>query len=196
MRPRIVPLELLRQVGEDSWPWLVGGGVALTLLGLIGVGAATLATIVTVLAFGVVLFAAGVVQVLQGLRLPTWGGLSLYLVAGGLTLLAGLAMMWRPAAAAFPLTLVLAVYLVALGAFRAFVAATRPLPGRTWAVASGVASVVLGLIIGANWPISGAWAMGLLVSIDLLVTGAAQLLLGLEVRRIMSHHGYPGAAGA
>ena len=55
---------LLREVGEDAWPWLVGGGVTLVLLGAIGLGAAVLATIVTVVAFGLILLAGGIVQVL------------------------------------------------------------------------------------------------------------------------------------
>ncbi len=184
---------LLREVGEDAWPWLVGGGVALMLLGAIGLGAAFLATIATVVAFGLILVAGGTVQVLQALRLPSWGGVFLYLAAGLLTALAGLAMIARPVAAAFPLTLVLAAYLVVLGGFRLFVAFTRPIPARGWAVASGIASIALGLLIGAEWPVSGAWALGLLVSVDLLMTGIAQLQLGLVVRRL-AQGGRPGLA--
>lgn len=186
---------LLRELGEDAWPWLVGGGVTLMLLGAIGLGAALLATIVTVVAFGLILLAGGIVQVLQALRLPTWGGVFLYLIAGLLTAVAGLIMLARPLEAAFPLTFVLAVYLVALGGFRVFVAFTRAVPARGWAIAGGIASIVLGLMIGAEWPVSGLWALGLLVSVDLLLTGIAHLQLGLMVRRLTLGGARPGVAG-
>lgn len=197
MTPITTPFTgLLREVGDDAWPWLVGGGAALMVLGTLGIGAAYLSTLLTVVAFGVILVAGGLVQVLQALRLPSWGRVFLYLIAGLLTVLAGIAMIARPAAAAFPLTFVLAAYLIVIGLFRVIVAATLALPARGWIALGGFASVALGVLLGVEWPVSGTWALGLLVSVDLLVTGLSQVQLGLIVRRLADTGARPAAGPA
>jgi len=44
--------------------------------------------------------------------------------------------------------------------------------------------LVLGMMIWSQWPLSGAWAVGTLVGIDLLFTGWSTLAIGLAARRL------------
>ena len=51
-------------------------------------------------------------------------------------------------------------------------------------LASGVVTLVLGGLIWNQWPASALWAVGVLVGVDLLVTGIAFLALATTVRRL------------
>jgi uncharacterized membrane protein HdeD (DUF308 family) len=51
-------------------------------------------------------------------------------------------------------------------------------PARGWLLANAVASLVVGAVIFLGWPAVSAWAVGLLVGIDLIIGGIASLTLG------------------
>jgi len=48
---------------------------------------------------------------------------------------------------------------------------------RVWVLGSGVLSLLLGLLIWNQWPVSGMWAVGVLVGVDLLSTGISMVVL-------------------
>ncbi|MCO5166805.1 MAG: hypothetical protein M9894_10620 [Planctomycetes bacterium] len=182
-----------RALGEDAWPWLAGGGAAHLAFGLLGLVIVALTTPPRPLAAaGILLFAGGALQVAQAFRLETRGGLFGYLGAGVIAVVGGLALVWPPTVVA-P-TLLLGSFLVALGAFRVAAAAMQPLPGGRWPLAGGVATFVLGLLAAVDWTATGWPAIGLVVSADLLATGAAQVLVALDVRRLTRGQAGPAPA--
>ena len=91
---------------------------------------------------------------------------------------------WRiPWAGALALTIVLAVFLIVEGIFKIMMAMrVRDHSGWGWLLASGVLSVILGVLIWAEWPASGLWVIGLLVGIQLLFTGWSLVMLALAAR--------------
>ncbi len=60
--------------------------------------------------------------------------------------------------------------------------ALRPFPRWVWVLLSGAVAIVLGVLILARWPSDAVWAIGLLVGIDLLLSGWSLLMLGFAVR--------------
>ncbi len=58
----------------------------------------------------------------------------------------------------------------------------RPATGWLWLLISGVISLVLGWLIWMQWPISGMWAVGVLVGVNLLSTGIALVSLASTLR--------------
>ena len=126
-------------------------------------------------------FAAGVLFWLafltkqQGLLFALFGVLSL--VAGGY-------MMSQPVAALATLTLFLAAYFVASGILQ-IVAGFRARPEPGWGLVAfgGVVSLVLGVIIWRQFPISGIWAVGTLVGIQLLFSGWTLIAVGGLAKR-------------
>ena len=79
--------------------------------------------------------------------------------------------------------LLLAIFFWADGAMRIVLSfQARPLRGWGWILFGGVLSVLLGFLIFRNWPLSGAWAVGTLVGIDLLYTGWSMIALALAAR--------------
>ncbi len=53
----------------------------------------------------------------------------------------------------------------------------RSASGWVWVLGSGVLSLLLGLLIWNQWPVSGMWAVGVLVGVDLLSTGISMVVL-------------------
>jgi len=86
--------------------------------------------------------------------------------------------------AALSLTLLLGVSLVVQGAFRIAAALATHADGRGWLLISGLASLLLGIFIWSEWPVSGIWVIGLFVGIDLLFYGWWLVSLALSVRHL------------
>ena len=106
------------------------------------------------------------------------------MLVGAVSLFAGVALLSNPLAGAETLTFLLAAYFVASGVVKAVAAfQLRPIGGWVWALLSGVASILLGLIVFSGWPGSATWAIGILVGIDLLFYGTTLLAVRKAVMR-------------
>jgi uncharacterized membrane protein HdeD (DUF308 family) len=83
------------------------------------------------------------------------------------------------------IALLLAIFFVMEGIWKIIASFSyRPASGWLLMLASGVIALVLGLLIGRQWPLSGLWAIGVLVGVDLLMTGISMVVLASTVRRI------------
>ncbi len=169
---------------SDLAPWFVGGGLALVALGVLSLLLAVITTFASVVLFGGLLAAGGLLQVTQATRARGWAGIAFYLLTGVVTAFAGVSLIVRPGVGALALTLLLAGFFMAQGVFRVVVAAlVEELPGRWLQVVNGVVTFALGVIIGAQWPEDALWVIGAIVGIDLIATGTAQLVTASELRR-------------
>jgi len=93
-------------------------------------------------------------------------------------------MMFQPGVALGALTLLLAGFFFAQGVIEIFNAfGSRPQAGWGWLLASGVVSVLLAVMIWRQFPLSGAWAIGTLVGVRLLMSGISILAIGSAVKR-------------
>jgi uncharacterized membrane protein HdeD (DUF308 family) len=59
----------------------------------------------------------------------------------------------------------------------------RPMHGSTWVLLDGIITLLLGLMIYAQWPSSSAWAIGTLVGISMIFSGVARVMMSLAVRK-------------
>jgi uncharacterized membrane protein HdeD (DUF308 family) len=74
------------------------------------------------------------------------------------------------------LTLFLADYFFVAGVFA--IAAGFGLPeGKGWVIFTGIVSILLGVMIWRSWPVSGLWAVGILLGIKMVVGGMAMMAL-------------------
>ena len=81
------------------------------------------------------------------------------------------------------LSLLVASYFFVHGIFEVIEAVQlRPAPGWGWSLFSGILTVSLGVLIWRQWPVSGAWAIGVLVGIHVLMSGWAAIMLGTAAR--------------
>jgi len=109
-------------------------------------------------------------------------GLAAFL-GGALGIAGGALILARPLFGLALLALILAVYFVVDGIARMVSAfQARPIPGWGFVLFSGMISLLLGLMIWRGWPLSGLWAIGILVGIRIFMAGLTMLLLGTGVK--------------
>jgi uncharacterized membrane protein HdeD (DUF308 family) len=101
---------------------------------------------------------------------------------GGITAVAGLVAIAQPGMALVTLTLFLAIYFVIDGVMT-LVASSAVSEGKGWVIFNGLLTLVLGLMIWQGYPLSGVWAVGILVGVRLVFAGMTMLALGSTGRQ-------------
>lgn len=154
-------------------------GLLLLLLGLLALAAPLAAGLSIAFAIGALLFAGGIGQLVFSFRAGSFGAGLLVFLVGGLRVLVGLLMLAQPVVGLASLTLLLAAYFTVEGVFEIIWSfQLRPAAGWGWALFSGIASLVLGSMIWAEFPLSGIWAVGVLVGLKLFFSGTTLVFLG------------------
>lgn len=160
-------------------------GILLLVFGCIAIASPAMAGTSVVIVIGAILVVSGLAQIVHGLRESSFSSKLLPLVLGAITLIAGLAVLAHPFLGLTALTLALAVYFVVEGLWKIFISFSfRPAAGWLAMLGSGVITLALGAMIWKQWPVSGLWAIGALIGVDLALTGLALLLLAVTLRRI------------
>jgi uncharacterized membrane protein HdeD (DUF308 family) len=102
-------------------------------------------------------------------------------------------LLW-PLSGVLSLTLILIVFFVIEGVASIMFALEhkRELSGRWgWMLASGIVDLILATIIFAGLPGTAAWAIGLLVGINMVFGGSALIAMALHAREIDSRSAAP-----
>jgi len=90
----------------------------------------------------------------------------------------------RPSLGVASLTLVLASMFLIEGVVEIVLYfQIRSLPRANGLLLDGIITLLLGLMIYAQWPSSSAWAIGTLVGVSMIVSGVTRVMLSLAVRR-------------
>jgi len=165
------------------WGVCVVLGIASVILGTVALGASGIVTLASVLFFGWMLVFGGAVQAVHAFWFRRWGGFFRHLLGGVLGIVVGGLMVARPLAGAESITLLLAAFFVVGGVFRIMAALAVRFPSWGWTLMSGVVTLLLGIIIWRQWPISGLWVIGTFVGIDLIFDGWSLVMLGTTARQ-------------
>lgn len=165
------------------WGWMLALGIILLLLGAVGLYSAIALTLASVMVFGILLLIGGGVQVAQAFRATGWRGVLPHALIALLYIAAGILILIDPVSASISLTLFIAILLLATGVLRLLVGwELRPAPGAGWVLFGGATSILLGVLVLAQWPASGLFAIGLFVAIELIVDGWSCLFIALAAR--------------
>jgi uncharacterized membrane protein HdeD (DUF308 family) len=100
-----------------------------------------------------------------------------YMVIGGVII-------YDPILASSIITLLIAWILIIIGVSRFMMSLTLRAHTSGWLflLIGSIASVILGILIIAQWPSSGLWVIGLFISIELLVNGWSYIFLAVAMR--------------
>jgi len=178
-----LPLGALEEL-HRHWALFLSVGVALMALGIVATLTAGLSTIVAVDFFGWILVIAGAGVTLHAFWAKRWSGFFLQLFSGLLYLVAGWMLATHGELSAIALTLVIAISFVVQGAFRIGAALSTRIDGWDGLLVSGIITLLLGLMIWNEWPLSGVWVIGLFVGIDMFFYGGWFVSLALAVRTL------------
>lgn len=164
--------------------WFIGLGIAFVVLGVLAIFAPFFASIVTTMFLGWLLILGGIFQGVHAVQNRRWGGAGWAIASSVVEVIAGILLVVFPVTGTVTLTLILAVFFAAEGVIKIVRALQhRSLPAWGWLVFDGILTLALGVLILARWPSTAAWALGLLVGIDLLFSGSSMLMLGLSAGR-------------
>jgi uncharacterized membrane protein HdeD (DUF308 family) len=172
-----LPAELVH-----NWGWFLAFGIGLVVLGVAAVARAVAATVVSMLFFGWLLLLAAGIEVAQVVMVGKWAGMFQHLMGAVLFGVVGFLIVWRPLVTAEILTLLMGAFFLVTGLFQIVAPAIISLPDWGWHVLNGVITLVLGVLVLAQWPVSGLWVIGLFVGIELIFYGIAWIALALDLR--------------
>ena len=155
-------------------------GVLVLLMGFLAMGSPLIAGLSVSLMVGTMLIIGGIAQLLFAIK--SGSGIFTIIIAV-LMAIVGVYMIMNPAAALASLTIFLAAYLIVSGIFEAlFAFQVKPAKGWGWELLNGIISILLGAMIWNQFPISGAWAIGILFGVKLLFSGWTLIMFGLAAR--------------
>ena len=173
--------------GEVSrnWGWLLALGILFTILGAVGLGMTGMLTLTSVLFFGILLLIGGAAELIQAFKAKGWKSVLYSVLIAILYVVAGLFVINDPLAASATLTLFIAGALIAVGGIRIVMAVQMRGYGLwIWPLLAGVLSVFLGVMIVAEWPVSGLWIIGLFIAIEMIFHGWSLVSIALMARSL------------
>ena len=168
------------------WKLYLFEGILLIVLGILAILLPPLATLAVTIVLGWLFLLSGIMGLYTSFMLRHAPGFWWSLISAVLGIVVGLLLLVSPLQGALSLTLVLIAFFVVEGVASIMFALDhkRELSGQWgWMVLSGIVDIILAGIIIAGLPGTAAWALGLLVGINMIFGGWALVLLALAARK-------------
>jgi uncharacterized membrane protein HdeD (DUF308 family) len=176
-----------RKSVQEHWRAFLIEGIVLVVLGLAAIALPPIAGIATAVVLGWLFLIGGVVGLIATFNQKNAPGFWWALISAAIAVLAGGVLLANPAAGVATLTYVLIAFFVIDGVIIMVMAFEhrRELSGRwEWMMLGGVMDLVLAAIIIAGLPGTLAWALGLLVGIDLLFGGFSLIAMAMSAKNL------------
>jgi uncharacterized membrane protein HdeD (DUF308 family) len=179
----------VRRSIHDHWRMFLIEGIVLVVLGFAAVIVPPIAGLATTIFLGWLFVVGGIVGLIATFGARQAPGFGWSLVSALVALAAGIVLLWNPLAGLATLTYVLIAFFIIDGVLVIALALhhRRELSGRwEWMLIGGIMDLVLAAIILAGLPGTIAWALGLLVGIDLLWGGISLIGMALAARQAIA----------
>ncbi|KTD79336.1 HdeD family acid-resistance protein [Legionella waltersii] len=168
---------------KRNWGWILGFGILFLFLGCAGLGMVVSITLVSMYFFAALLFLGGLSHVIDVFKYKEWKGMVWQALIAILYIAASGVIFYDPFLASTLITAFLAAILIVIGLARIIMAiALKEARGWGWLLLAGVTAIILGVLIMAQWPISGLWVIGLFIAIELIVTGWTYIFIALSIK--------------
>jgi uncharacterized membrane protein HdeD (DUF308 family) len=161
-------------------------GVVLLILGLVAIVLPPFATLAVTIILGWIFLASGIMGLIMTFAARGAPGFWWSLLSAVLATAAGLVLLLQPVSGAVSLTLLLIAFFVIEGvvSFLYALEHRQQLSGRwEWMLISGLVDLVLAGIIFAGLPGTAAWALGVLVGVNMIFGGTALIAMALHARQ-------------
>jgi len=167
------------QAAKESAGWLIFFGIIEVIAGIIAIISPLIAGLVVSIFVGIMLIITGIANLVEIFKADSFGRGALAFLIGLIALATGVLLVARPGIGLAGLTLVLAAYFFVTGISRIILSFDiKPLRGWGWMLFDGAVSILLGILIGWEWPISGIWAVGILLGIHFIISGWWSIFIG------------------
>jgi uncharacterized membrane protein HdeD (DUF308 family) len=170
------------------WTLFLIEGIILIILGIAAIILPEVATLAFTLVIGWLFLISGGVGLVTTFWMRNAPGFWWALLSAVVAIAAGVVLLLWPINGVFSLTLLLIAFFVVEGIATIMYAIEHKnqLSGRWgWMLASGIVDLFLAGIIFAGLPGTAAWALGLLVGINMLFGGTAMIGMALAAREVV-----------
>ena len=164
--------------------WVVALGVVTIIAGFLSMGYPWASGLGVTVFVGIIMVIAGVARTVAAFHAGSFGQGALAFLGGFLTFVGGVVLVARPNIGLASLTLLLGMYLLIDGIAGAVLAFhVKPVKGWGWMLFSAVMALLLGLLLLWEWPLSGVWAIGTLVGVNLVFSGFTMVSIGSAAKK-------------
>ena len=169
---------------HTHWKFFLIEGLVLLVLGTAAILIPPLATVAVEILIGWAVLISGVLGLVMTFQTRGSPGFGWSLLSAVVGIVAGAVLLIWPLSGVFSLTLILTVFLVLEGIASIMYALAHRERSSRWGfmLASGIVDLVLAAMIFAGLPGTAAWAIGLLVGINLVFGGMALIAMALQAR--------------
>jgi uncharacterized membrane protein HdeD (DUF308 family) len=167
--------------------WSIVLSILMIVAGVLAIASPFIAGVAITVMVGWMLVFSGALHFAYAFRGGSAGAILWEILLGVVYGLVGIYVLANPAIGLASLTFVIALYLFVEGVLELVLSAQfRRDSGSGWLVVDGIVTLLLALMIWSSWPASGLWAIGTLVGISMLFSGASRLMFAYGVRRIVA----------
>jgi len=168
---------------KNSYGWYVALGVALIMAGIAMIAYPLYSGMALTTVVGVLFVVAGIMYVVNAFMARSGGGFLFRVLLAVLTAGAGVWILMNPSGGLTALTVILGVVLVLCGILKILLGrALTGIPGVGMILFSGIASIVLGILIMAKLPSSSEVAVGVLLGIDFIGSGMSLVWIAMRAK--------------
>jgi uncharacterized membrane protein HdeD (DUF308 family) len=192
-----MPTQNLSNEIKNRSAWSIVMGFVTAALGVFLILYPFATAAITTVLLGWTLVFVGIAQFVFALHSQTVGRFFLKVLLSVLYGVCGIALASFPLAGVAALTMILgALLLIHAGVAAATAFQMRPVEGWGWFLFDAIASLLLGILIIAEWPSTSVWAIGTLVGISVLMSGISRIMIATKIRSGAANIGrsIPGAA--
>ena len=178
----------LKDALKTHWKLFLFQGVVMVILGILAVAWPAVATLAVDIYIGWLFLISGTVGLVAMFSARDVPAFLWTLLTAALAMAVGVLLIWKPAEGAESLTIVLTAFFIAEGVFQiaGSFAYRDAMPGSWgWMLASGISDLILAGLLIMYWPVSAAWALGLLVGVNLITSGVAIVVTAIEARNLV-----------
>ncbi len=175
----------MQETVKSHWKSFLIEGIVLVILGLAAIAIPPLASIAVAIFLGWMFLISGTVGLYLTFSAREMPGFWWSLLSAVLAIAAGLILLVKPIAGTLTLTIVVSAYFLAEGVTTIMYALEHrsKLSGRWgWLLAAGILDILVAAVIVTGLPGSAAWAIGLLVGINLVFGGTSLIGMALAAR--------------
>ncbi len=178
---------------KDNAKLAITIGIILIIVGVLAIAAPLAAGVSITIMVGTLLIIGGIGECFLAFQAGAFGRGLLIFIVGALMAVAGFYMVSQPVAGLAAITLFLTAYFIVSGIIEIIAAVQiRPSSGWGWMLFNGIVTLVLGILLWRQFPLSGAWAVGVLFGIKMIFSGWTLVFIGNAVEGAVNEATAPG----
>ncbi len=168
---------------KDNAKLAVTIGIILIIVGLLAIASPLAAGMSITIMVGALLIIGGIGECFLAFQAGAFGRGLLIFIVGALMAVAGFYMISQPVAGLATITLFLTAYFIVSGIFE-IIAGVQIRPSSGWGMMlfNGIVTLLLGILLWRQFPLSGAWAVGVLFGIKMVFSGWTLIFIGNAVK--------------